>query len=349
MNYILEYATNINVNYTIVLYNSFQMLQVIDVNKNNGLVSIIKKPITIFNDTVIKLFYKDEDNMVYQLFTSIFQPNSPLFFQSNLNSLQSIPLLKTSSPYKTLYSDNSTYLSEIFINQKCFSTFDNILAHIFLKSSTEKGDIIKLNINPKDYIYYPYGGQIYKKFKNLSYLNNIILTPNSNADTIIAPFDSIIERTFSDRILFKPSSDNAITTIPQSGKLIKYYDDGNSTIMEFVNEYFIPKSVSERDLASVHNGNYTYSGVGVGMGNRNYPYKILPQPNTELRFQLFFNKVINKKFINIKDFYYAGDTIIDGILCEVTFITDRPIKLLNKLDNTFKTFINKDDSVAIIR
>lgn len=347
MNFSLNFVTNIKIDITIVIYSDYNKVQEIKVPAVQDELSIVNvnRVIRISDDAVIKVFTIDKKNNISQLFTSL----SPLIVEGG----QLIHLYKTAVSYKTKYTDLSTYLSEVFINRKCYITSNNEIMTLFVSKVNTKAlikeSIIDINDN---YIYYPYTNQVFYRVRGLNFPDtSIAFRENNNIDTITAPFDCIIRKdSTEDSIIFYPHYEGLKDIyMPFSGKLIGYYVDGDVTTLEFINSFFMPHDVLERDLASVHNGNYTYSGVGVGMGNRNNPQVILPQPNTKMKFRLVLDNNIRLEQIINKEYYYNDEILIKRSNSSVKLFIDRRYFLLDKYIEGCSTYTIRGDRVGIIQ
>jgi hypothetical protein len=253
------------------------------------------------------------------LVSMLFSTND--FKKSNFQ-IGEIQLFKAISYYAIKFVDYKTYLAEIFISAKCFILDDFEKVTINYEYSDYEGKF--MHINDSQAIYYPYSNKLFYRVKGLNYKDNSIKIIPNKINTIASPFDSIVNDE-GGSIRFTPIENKNAIMVPHSGAIISISYVKGSTVFKFVNKFIMPDQIGERDLASVHNGNYTYSGVGVGMGNRNYPEKIKPQPSTNLYYSMVVEKIIDENDIVVKDFYYQGDILIkNGNLVITTVTVDYP-------------------------
>lgn len=244
----------------------------------------------------------------------------------------------------TLPYTEKNYFSQSFINSNYWENIMDPL-YLFIEQSNNKNggqNMFQLN-NFKNMIYYPYNNLFYYKDNGILKNNsNKIYIDEENYNTIIAPVQGI----YNYNIRSISSTLNKTIIMPCDGYLINISYSNNNTILKFINNYYMPKYVLERDLVSVHNGNYTYAGVGVGLGNRNHPEKMLRQPNT----YFVFNIIIHNTKINIKNkFYYQREILLEipyNTYIDLTF--NRQIFIKRKISKTNNTFIEQGDLIASI-
>jgi hypothetical protein len=164
------------------------------------------------------------------------------------------------------------------------------------------------------------------------------------------------------------SQPNKIFT-PYPGYLKEIGTTKDVLTLKFEQEYFLPDPVSERDLLSVVNGNYTNPTPGVGAATREYPYLLDVQPKTYLIYYLILihppiitNKYIKQAFcaINSEGIFRIKPTWLQQGSEIGTFTTDnnyaivlsnRPIQFaadIKYYNNAPSTLIKSKDIVGII-
>lgn len=336
MGYILKYFIQEELfepydNYQLVLINNnkVQKVSLQNFNKNKRL-NKVNIPINLESQTNIKI-YGLKNKTITLLYTS----DSTIYDMINRNT---ISLNRVFTP-ELVYNDNNYFL-ESFINCNCF-TKNSDKVYLFIGKGIKS--VTNQRINTTNMIYYPYDNTYYYEngCKKQGICNKIYID-KVNYNTIISVIQGIIlNKSYFSFI----TRDMQQMVMPQDGELVDIKYNGSSTILTFYNEYFIPKSIMERDLASVHNGNYTYAGVGVGIGNRNYPERIAKQPDTVLIFYIIINERINVS----KKFYYQGSflaTINANVTIDLIF--NRDISFKKKISRTNNTFIEKYDLIGSI-
>lgn len=281
----------------------------------------------------IKVFGIKNDTMtlIYTSFDNIYK---------NINENR-ITLYKVNTI--TLPHTEKNYFSQSFINSNYWENKMDPL-YLFVEQSNNNSFQNMFQLNSfSNMIYYPYDNLFYYEDNGILKNNsNKIYIDEENYNTIIAPVQGI----YNYNISSTSSILNKTIIMPCDGYLLNISYSNNNTILKFINNYYMPKYVLERDLVSVHNGNYTYAGVGVGLGNRNHPEKMLRQPNT----YLVFNIIIHNIKINIKNkFYYQREILLEipyNTNIDLTF--NRQIFIKHKINKTNDTFIEQGDLIANI-
>lgn len=349
----------INIKYIVLneLYNNYDEIHLVIFNNINNYqihkvknINNINKTniiINLYEDSCIKFFGLKNNNL--NLIAS--STNVVLFKNIDKNI---ITLFKTESNTNK-FNNDSSYINEDFINWRNYKIFFNRLVYLYFENVSNQSLEKKILNSNKNYIYFPYSNIIYipnnnlNKYYNINLINNVrvdndsVLSICSGHYTLDNNIIKIIKR-YKDEYLY----------MPQSGYLYNIIRESNKTTFQFYNEYFIPKSISERDLASVHNGNWTYSGVGVGYGNRSNQdktYLIEPQIRTILYFDIIVHKKLDNKNINNKTFYYQGDIFSydKSNNLQIDLVIKRNFILNNKFNNKFMvSYIENNDIIGRI-
>jgi len=271
---------------------------------------LVNKSVNINKSSIITLFELDRDSKLKLLFIGNINPD-------NNNQI----ILDWTIDKKVVnYNDITSFLQEIHYDYEKISTDNKCI--IFL-NKIKMNNIVtvepfKIIIN--DYYSYEPRLNIYIKKNNYlknhknSVLRKLEIT-NYDADIMTAPIDGIYYLEDNNIIIYTRKQDYPVFYSPYEARLVNIKQQQDKLILDFETNYFMPKSVHERSLLSVVNGNYTYGGMGVGIDSRNYPETLEPQPDTKLHYRIIIINNLNNinHELKINTNYIAGDVLIKKI------------------------------------